>query len=171
MITIYTLIEQKKGSLPTVDAFRDLEDAKKALLRRQEELSTDYRRSEPVENPTLFSNYILENVNGSGEEILLRLSQTEVKSSPRSRRLEIPLGDSFAPVWTLQEALENELDRIQATILRNERTVRYNNDPNGDERDKAQKTVEAYEALERLYKNKLEELKEIEERFHDKDFQ
>ena len=30
MTTLYTLIEQKKGSLPTVETFLDLEDAKKA---------------------------------------------------------------------------------------------------------------------------------------------
>ena len=105
MITIYTLIEQKKGSLPTVDAFLDLEDAKKALLERQEALSPDYRRSEPVKDPTLFSNYILENVRGSGEEILLRLSQTDLKSSPRSRRLTIPLGDSFDSICDIKDAL------------------------------------------------------------------
>lgn len=158
MITIYTLIEQKKGSLPTVDAFLDLEDAKKALLERQEALSPDYRRSEPVKDPTLFSNYILENVRGSGEEILLRLSQTDLKSSPRSRRLTIPLGDSFDSIWVLKEALSNELDRIQAIIYRNQQS---------DETE----VVERFQKLETLYKDKLDELKEIDDHYHDEDFQ
>ncbi len=83
MITIYTLIEQKKGSLPTVDAFLDLDDAKKALLERQEALSPDYRRSEPVKDPTLFSNYILENVRGSGEVRRFSSGSHRRTSSPR----------------------------------------------------------------------------------------
>ena len=91
MTTLYTLIEQKKGSLPTVDAFLDLEDAKTALLKRQEELSTDYRRSEPIDDPRLYSNYILENVRGSGEEILLRLDQTKLKTPGDKRLLSVEL--------------------------------------------------------------------------------
>ena len=91
MTTLYTLIEQKKGSLPTVEAFLDLEDAKKALLERQEALSPDYRRSEPVKAPTLYSNYILENIRGTGEEILLRLDQTKLKTPGDKRLLSVEL--------------------------------------------------------------------------------
>jgi hypothetical protein len=139
MLTIYTLIEQKKGSLPTVGAFLDLEDAKKALLDRQEQLSTDYRRSEPVKDPALYSNYILENVRGSGEEILLRLDQTKLNEPTGRRLLSVELTD-------------RESSLIHTFIRRSifeqyERNMNEAGDTDEQTKTRAYETIEAFASI------------------------
>ena len=139
MLTIYTLIEQKKGSLPTVEAFLDLEDAKTALLKRQEELSTDYRRSEPVKAPTLYSNYILENIRGTGEEILLRLSQTELKSPTGKRLLSVELTDresSLIHTFIRRSIFEQYLRNMQEA-----------SDTEEQAKNRAYETIEAFASI------------------------
>jgi len=139
MLTIYTLLEQKKGSLPTVGAFLDLEDAKKALLDRQEQLSTDYRRSEPVKDPALYSNYILENVRGSGEEILLRLDQTKLNEPTGRRLLSVELTD-------------RESSLIHTFIRRSifeqyERNMNEAGDTDEQTKTRAYETIEAFASI------------------------
>lgn len=139
MLTIYTLIEQKKGSLPTVGAFLDLEDAKKALLDRQEQLSTDYRRSEPVKAPTLYSNYILENIRGTGEEILLRLDQTKLNEPTGRRLLSVELTD-------------RESSLIHTFIRRSifeqyERNMNEAGDTDEQTKTRAYETIEAFASI------------------------
>ena len=139
MTTLYTLIEQKKGSLPTVEAFLDLEDAKKALLERQEELSTDYRRSEPVKAPTLYSNYILENIRGTGEEILLRLDQTKLKTPGDKRLLSV-------------ELTKREASLIHTFIRRSifeqyERNMNEAGDTDDQTKNRAYETIEAFASI------------------------
>lgn len=139
MTTLYTLIEQKKGSLPTVGAFLDLEDAKKALLDRQEQLSTDYRRSEPVKDPALYSNYILENVRGSGEEILLRLDQTKLNEPTGRRLLSVELTD-------------RESSLIHTFIRRSifeqyERNMNEAGDTDDQTKNRAYETIEAFASI------------------------
>lgn len=139
MTTLYTLIEQKKGSLPTVEAFLDLEDAKKALLERQEELSTDYRRSEPIDDPRLYSNYILENVRGSGEEILLRLDQTKLKTPGDKRLLSV-------------ELTKREASLIHTFIRRSifeqyERNMNEAGDTDDQTKNRAYETIEAFASI------------------------
>ena len=139
MTTLYTLIEQKKGSLPTVDAFLDLEDAKKALLKRQEELSTDYRRSEPIDDPRLYSNYVLENVRGSGEEILLRLDQTKLKTPGDKRLLSV-------------ELTKREASLIHTFIRRSifeqyERNMNEAGDTDDQTKNRAYETIEAFASI------------------------
>ena len=139
MATIYTLIEQKKGSLPTVEAFLDLEDAKKALLERQEALSPDYRRSEPVKAPTLYSNYILENIRGTGEEILLRLDQTKLKTPGDKRLLSV-------------ELTKREASLIHTFIRRSifeqyERNMNEAGDTDDQTKNRAYETIEAFASI------------------------
>lgn len=139
MTTLYTLIEQKKGSLPTVEAFLDLEDAKKALLERQEALSPDYRRSEPVKAPTLYSNYILENIRGTGEEILLRLDQTKLKTPGDKRLLSV-------------ELTKREASLIHTFIRRSifeqyERNVNEAGDTDEQTKNRAYETIEAFASI------------------------
>lgn len=139
MLTIYTLIEQKKGSLPTVGAFLDLEDAKKALLERQEALSPDYRRSEPVKAPTLYSNYILENIRGTGEEILLRLDQTKLKTPGDKRLLSV-------------ELTKREASLIHTFIRRSifeqyERNMNEAGDTDDQTKNRAYETIEAFASI------------------------
>lgn len=139
MTTLYTLIEQKKGSLPTVEAFLDLEDAKKALLERQEELSTDYRRSEPIDDPRLYSNYVLENVRGSGEEILLRLDQTKLKTPGDKRLLSV-------------ELTKREASLIHTFIRRSifeqyERNMNEAGDTDDQTKNRAYETIEAFASI------------------------
>jgi hypothetical protein len=139
MLTIYTLIEQKKGSLPTDGAFLDLADAKKALLDRQEQLSTDYRRSEPVKDPALYSNYILENVRGSGEEILLRLDQTKLNEPTGRRLLSVELTD-------------RESSLIHTFIRRSifeqyERNMNEAGDTDEQTKTRAYETIEAFASI------------------------
>lgn len=139
MTTLYTLIEQKKGSLPTVDAFLDLEDAKKALLERQEALSPDYRRSEPVKAPTLYSNYILENIRGTGEEILLRLDQTKLKTPGDKRLLSV-------------ELTKREASLIHTFIRRSifeqyERNMNEAGDTDDQTKNRAYETIEAFASI------------------------
>lgn len=167
---IYTLIEQKKGSIPTVKVFNCLSGAQKALLDRAQTLSPDYKRNDPIGEPRIYSSYVLENVNGTGEEILLRIEQTDLSSSSKSRHLDIPLPDSLSSVYILREALDYAIDKIEATIYRNDLTVKYNNDPNGQERDNAKRTIEDFEKLKTIYKNKLDELNYIDEHFFDENF-
>ena len=139
MTTLYTLIEQKKGSLPTVEAFLDLEDAKKALLERQEALSPDYRRSEPVKAPTLYSNYILENIRGTGEEILLRLDQTKLKTPGDKRLLSV-------------ELTKREASLIHTFIRRSifeqyERNMNEAGDTDDQTKNRAYETIEAFASI------------------------
>lgn len=139
MTTLYTLIEQKKGSLPTVEAFLDLEDAKKALLERQEALSPDYRRSEPVKAPTLYSNYILENIRGTGEEILLRLDQTKLKTPGDKRLLSV-------------ELTKREASLIHTFIRRSifeqyERNMNEAGDTDEQTKNRAYETIEAFASI------------------------
>ena len=139
MTTLYTLIEQKKGSLPTVEAFLDLEDAKKALLERQEALSPDYRRSEPVKAPTLYSNYILENIRGTGEEILLRLDQTKLKTPGDKRLLSV-------------ELTKREASLIHTSIRRSifeqyERNMNEAGDTDDQTKNRAYETIEAFASI------------------------
>ena len=139
MLTIYTLIEQKKGSLPTVGAFLDLEDAKKALLDRQEQLSTDYRRSEPVKAPALYSNYILENVRGSGEEILLRLDQTKLNEPTGRRLLSVELTDresSLIHTFIRRSIFEQYLRNMQEA-----------SDTEEQAKNRAYETIEAFASI------------------------
>lgn len=139
MTTLYTLIEQKKGSLPTVDAFLDLEDAKKALLDRQEQLSTDYRRSEPIDDPRLYSNYILENVRGSGEEILLRLDQTKLKTPGDKRLLSVELTDresSLIHTFIRRSIFEQYLRNMQEA-----------SDTEEQAKNRAYETIEAFASI------------------------
>lgn len=139
MTTLYTLIEQKKGSLPTVEAFLDLDDAKKALLERQEALSPDYRRSEPVKAPTLYSNYILENIRGTGEEILLRLDQTKLKTPGDKRLLSV-------------ELTKREASLIHTFIRRSifeqyERNMNEAGDTDDQTKNRAYETIEAFASI------------------------
>lgn len=139
MTTLYTLIEQKKGSLPTVEAFLDLEDAKKALLERQEALSPDYRRSKPVKAPTLYSNYILENIRGTGEEILLRLDQTKLKTPGDKRLLSV-------------ELTKREASLIHTFIRRSifeqyERNMNEAGDTDEQTKNRAYETIEAFASI------------------------
>ena len=139
MTTLYTLIEQKKGSLPTVETFLDLEDAKKALLERQEALSPDYRRSEPVKAPTLYSNYILENIRGTGEEILLRLDQTKLKTPGDKRLLSV-------------ELTKREASLIHTFIRRSifeqyERNMNEAGDTDDQTKNRAYETIEAFASI------------------------
>ena len=139
MLTIYTLIEQKKGSLPTVGAFLDLEDAKKALLDRQEQLSTDYIRSEPIDDPRLYSNYIREKVRGSGEEILLRLDQTKLNEPTGRRLLSVELTD-------------RESSLIHTFIRRSifeqyERNMNEAGDTDEQTKTRAYETIEAFASI------------------------
>lgn len=139
MTTLYTLIEQKKGSLPTVETFLDLEDAKKALLERQEALSPDYRRSEPVKAPTLYSNYILENIRGTGEEILLRLDQTKLKTPGDKRLLSV-------------ELTKRESSLIHTFIRRSifeqyERNMNEAGDTDDQTKNRAYETIEAFASI------------------------
>lgn len=139
MLTIYTLIEQKKGSLPTVDAFLDLEDAKKALLDRQEQLSTDYRRSEPIDDPRLYSNYILENVRGSGEEILLRLDQTKLNEPTGRRLLSVELTDK-------ESSLIHTFIR-RSIFEQYERNMNEAGDTDEQTKTRAYETIEAFASI------------------------
>ena len=139
MTTLYTLIEQKKGSLPTVEAFLDLDDAKRALLERQEALSPDYRRSEPIDDPRLYSNYILENVRGSGEEILLRLDQTKLKTPGDKRLLSV-------------ELTKREASLIHTFIRRSifeqyERNMNEAGDTDDQTKNRAYETIEAFASI------------------------
>lgn len=139
MTTLYTLIEQKKGSLPTVETFLDLDDAKKALLERQEALSPDYRRSEPVKAPTLYSNYILENIRGTGEEILLRLDQTKLKTPGDKRLLSV-------------ELTKREASLIHTFIRRSifeqyERNMNEAGDTDEQTKTRAYETIEAFASI------------------------
>ena len=167
---IFTLIEQKKGTLPVVKSFTGLSGAQKALLERVQLLSTDYKRDEPIGVPQIYSNYVLENTRGTGEEILLRIEQTDLLSCRGSRHLDIPLPDSLSSVGILREALAYALDKIEASIYRNDLTVKFNNDPDGHERENSKKAIESLENLKRIYENKLQELNYIDEHFYDENF-
>lgn len=173
-MSIYALTEQKDGST-TVKGFLDLEEAKNALLERKDALSTEYKPDEPITDPRILHKYELKKINGSGETVLLRISTIDVKTSPKTRRLEIPLsisekGTGLEPLWVLKDALSDALDKIQATIYRNETTVKCNNDPNGTDRENAKRTIEIYRELEFIYKNRIRELNELEEHFFDRDY-